>query len=323
MRLAALAALAAVLGGVLWVLWALSALRPLSGSAGGGNLAAALPPAERAAMAAGRVRFLDGLAACRMANRLARGRGRLALQNKEVLVVLNTPAVFRTARAPLGGKSDGERVRLITEAAIRLGARLIVDCTDADLARLTPAGWQSVRAAKQAGLWRMVVFDGAHHLPALAAAPELLLLPLLNAGGQRLIIHGYVRDALPLPVLQRTLRRSGSHPVLVTLPRLSLPLKENLPLGLVVRQALRQVAADGGAGAGTAEATGPLDVSPPRRAPRYGDEAGLPLSVWDILLRFPLALAGWPLPDFGPAAAEPQTDFGPASPRNPPRTAPG
>ncbi|HHW14680.1 MAG TPA: hypothetical protein GXX28_07075, partial [Firmicutes bacterium] len=236
---------------------------------------------------------------------------RPAVRTREVLVVLNTPAVFRTAQEPLGGKSDGERVRLITKAAIKLGARLMVDCTDADLARLTPAGWESIRAAKRAGLWRMVVFDGAHHLPALAADPEILLLPLLTAGGQRLIIHGYVRDAVPLPALRRLLVRIGADPALLAIPRLSLPLKENLPLRWVTLQALRRVAASGGT-AGRGQGTeGPPGVTarrhpgqglpaPPRRLPpRGGREAGLPLSVWDILLRFPFALVGGPLPDYG------------------------
>jgi hypothetical protein len=355
-----------------WVGWALSTLgvaAPEEGSLAA--LAARLTPAELAAIREGRVRIVDGTTACRLAagGRPPRsGAGRRA--SPEVLVVLNTPAVFRT-RTPLAGESgrragqdDGERVWAVTRAAVRLGARLLVDCTDADLARLTPLGWRSVLLAKRAGLWRMALFDGAHHLPALAADPELLLLPVLHAGRQPLIVHGYVRDALPLTALRRVLRATGREPVLLTIPRLSLPLKGNLPLRLVVLQVLRRLAeavpsspgrssrppddearrSGGGSGlagvavrAGAARLPGGIVLAagrageaelaltrapgggPPRQAwvaTSYGNfslfragppprrlqprpkvvELGWPVSVWDLLLRHPGALAGRPLP---------------------------
>lgn len=335
------------LGAMLWVVWALSAIRvaaPAEGSPAA--LAARLTPAERAAIREGRVRFLDGATACRLAARRAAFPGTSA-GGREVLVILNPPGV-----------GDGQRVLAVTEAAARLGARLMVDCTDADLARLTPSGWRSVLLAKRAGIWRMVVFDGAHHLPALAADPELLLLPVLTAGRQPLVVHGYVRDALPLAALRRVLRATGREPVLLTIPRLSLPLKEHLPLRLVALQVLRRLAeADppsppeepvrrSGRGrslagvvvkAGAAWLPGGIVLAAGRageaeqavrRVPggaavrrawvavSYGNfglfrpvppllhaeprpdvtEVGWPVSVWDLLLRYPGALVGQPLP---------------------------
>lgn len=329
------------------------------------RLAAQLTPGERASIRAGRVSFLDGRAAVRLAaaygGQPPRRGGR---SRRELLVVLNTPAVFRSG-------PDGPRVLDVTRAAVALGARLMVDCTDADLARLTAPGWESLLLAKRAGLWRLVVFDGAHHLPGLAADPELLLLPLLSAGGVSLIVHGYVRDALSLAGLRQVMRSAGRSPVLLTLPRVSLPLKETLPLEFVVRRALRLVDEGGeevpggpdrgrqtdspgeaalrGVVRGEAAARlpngvvlaarregdllsvarlvpgarGPVTAAwvgvshgtftlrrppapplPRRRAGAAGGDPGKtglvqlgwPVSVWDLLLRYPTALVGAPLP---------------------------
>lgn len=286
-------------GLTLWVVLALGALRVVAPTEGSLlALAARLTPAERKAIREGRVRFLDGLEACRLAARPTPAGA--PADRQEVLVILNPPGVFRTRGRWSGGGagvSDGERVWAITEAAIKLKARLMVDCTNADLARLTPAGWRSVLRAKQAGLWRLVVFDGAHHLPALAADPELLLLPILRSGREALIIHGYVRDALPLASLQRVLANTGLEPAILTIPRFSLPLKENLPLRLVALQVLRRVAERGA----------PLSPAGKPRQPgtRFSRRIALtgavgelkrPVCVWDVLLRYPAALAGQPLP---------------------------
>ncbi|MGE5623660.1 MAG: hypothetical protein ACM3UP_01390, partial [Methanocella sp.] len=375
---------AVLLGAGLWMGVALSLLRVDPGSAGAlRRLAAELTPGERQAVLAGRVRFLDGNAAVRLAEARPTGtstgerkpgRGR---DGREVLVILNTPGVFRRGsdggpRSGGGAVSDGQRVLAITRAAVRLGARLMVDCTDADLARLTPVGWESLLLAKRAHLWRLVVFDGAHHLPGLAADPEILLLPLLRTGGMDLIVHGYVRDALPLAGLRQVMQSAERSPLLLTLPRVSLPLKETLPLEFVALRILRLVA--GGSGVAPPRiSTGRREDSPPpgaslsgvvlgeaaarlpngvvlaaRRegAPirserllpgaresatrtwvgvshgnfallhppvppppgeRSGGAAGArpearlvqlgwPVSVWDLLLRYPAALAGAPLP---------------------------
>lgn len=286
-----MSALALLVAGVLvWTVTALSLIRVAPSSAGSRvALRAELTPAERGAIRDGRVRFLDGRVALRLADRLGKARpadpGR---DPREVLVILNPPA----ARA-----GSGERVLAITRAAVVLGARLMVDCTDADLARLTPEGRQSVLLAKRAGLWRMVVFDGAHHLPALASDPEILLLPVLTAGREPLVIHAFVRDALPLALLRRTLAAAGLEPLLLTLPRISLPLKEDLPLRLVALQALRRVAAEerragvsSGAGTGRRARAAGWTVQLPQGV------HGWPVSVWDLLLRYPTALAGRPLP---------------------------
>lgn len=319
---AAAAALAAGLA-----IWGLSGVRVLPETeASRAALWELLDPAERAAIRSGRVRFLDGREALRLMaaaakrgrtdkGRPSRGRPALGRRGREFLVILNIPEVFRTSGgqaargAPPGweGLPPGGRVLAVTQAAIRLGADLMVDCTAADLARLTPDGWRSVQLAKEEGIWRMVVFDGAHHLPSLAADPELLLVPVLAAGGTPLIAHGYVRDALPLAALRSVLGALGLEPLLVTVPRLSLPLKQALPLGLVVRQALRRL--ESGAGRRVQSGPGSAAARPGRRVavekvapghPRSSGtevlELGWPVSVWDLLLRYPATLAGWPFP---------------------------
>ncbi|MDI6871168.1 MAG: hypothetical protein QME79_07400 [Bacillota bacterium] len=376
-------------GAALWTAAGLATIRLFAPSRGSqAALSARLTPAERNAIRAGRVRFLDGRTACRLATGPPDG-GRGKRRNRaEVLVILNTPAVFRPggrlrgASGSGGGsggeEGDGERVLAVTRAAAKLGARLMVDCTDADLGRLTPAGWRSVLLAKRAGIWRMVIFDGAHHLPALAADPEILLLPVLRVGGEPLVIHGYVRDALPLAALRRVLAAAGLEPVMFTIPRLSLPLKEHLPLRLVVLEALgrmtgapapspagqpcrpgdrlplARIVVQGGAArlpgglllaarraggtgetweTGRAAAASPKDgparqawvgvsygtftlaaPSPSARAgggtadhPRHPPavvKLGWPVSVWDLLLRYPGALAGRPLPWSRPGGSE-------------------
>lgn len=311
-----------------WCGWGLARLQPRPGSeAALAALGAALTTAERAAILGGRLTVIDGQTALRWAK-----DGRTTEEGR-LVVIVNIPGVFR----PAG--DDGARVLAITEAAVRLKARLMVDCTDADLARLTPPGRQSVTLARRAGIWRLVVFDGAHHVPPLATRPELLLVPILRAGGWPLVVHGYVRDALPLPQLLTVLRALGSDPAVFTLPRLSLPLKEAWPLRLVAERVLYRVATapprrpwpprpgphpSAGDDPAVNLQAGPgylrlpdgrfvavtsyglfrpfsprsrlarLRLPPEaRRAPADLLRLGWPLSVWDLLLHHPAAVAGW------------------------------
>jgi hypothetical protein len=191
-------------------------------------LGESLDPDEIAAVRDERFVVLDGREAVEWA---ARGR---RLPFGRALIVVNPPEIFEG----VPNRARGRLIADITTAAIRLGATLMVDCTNADLARLEADGLRSIESAR-GRLWRMVVFDGAHHLPGLALRPEILLAPVTVVGQVSYINHGYVRDAVPWSDLVRTLDGVGTRPVVFALPRLSTPVKSKSPLGVLGREALR------------------------------------------------------------------------------------
>ncbi|MGE5578325.1 MAG: hypothetical protein ACM3TT_14165 [Syntrophothermus sp.] len=124
-------------------------------------------------------------------------------------------------------------------AAVRLGVRVVVEASDADAAQITPQGMAAAAYLKAHKVLRVVIFDGAHHLPGLRVPADVLLMPVMRypgpgvGGGELMVIHGYVRDALPLSWIISYLQRlpAEKRPVMVTIPRLGAFIKPAPAMG--------------------------------------------------------------------------------------------
>lgn len=155
----------------------------------------------------------------------------------KVIFIANTPHEF----AGLTWTQRVERLRQATAAAIKIGARVVVDSSASDQARTYPGGFDTVQETRQAGLVRVVIFDGGHHLSALALAPDLILVPVMHGGTNIYGVHSYLRDAIPLDTIRRLVRETGEVTTICTMPRLATTVKYPSPMGELARQCLEAV----------------------------------------------------------------------------------
>ncbi|MGE5558030.1 MAG: hypothetical protein ACM3WV_05385 [Bacillota bacterium] len=117
-------------------------------------------------------------------------------------------AVAYTPQCFIGKKRAESFLLRTSRKAAAIPAALVVDCSQADFLRRFGAGFTTIAVLRRAGVKRMVVFDGAHHLTGLALMPDLILLPVMDVGSERYICHGFVRDAVPLRYILHIIRRN-------------------------------------------------------------------------------------------------------------------
>ncbi|MDA8234103.1 MAG: hypothetical protein M0Z31_04710 [Clostridia bacterium] len=133
-----------------------------------------------------------------------------------VTIIANTPGDF----AGLSAKGRQRLLLNTTRAAIKLKARIMIDCSSADLARLSKEGQISLSLMKKHQIIRAVIFDGGHHLPSLALNPDLIIAPVFSLStGKTVITHGYVKDALPLSEVLNLSKKLGLTTTITTVPR--------------------------------------------------------------------------------------------------------
>jgi len=156
------------------------------------------------------------------------------------LIIVNTPYDYQ-------GKTMAQQLKLLAEstaAAEKLGAKLVIDSSTPDQLRATKQGYAGVLALKEAGIMRMVIFDGGHHLPTLALNPELAVMPVTKAqDGQTYINHPYLRDAISQAAVTEIVRDIKTDTILFEIPRLRAIVKPKSAMGEVARQALLQIGA--------------------------------------------------------------------------------
>lgn len=150
----------------------------------------------------------------------------------------------RLRRFPGGGAVLARILARQTRCDINRGARVIVDTTRADLARaFLPARSQTLNLRAH-GAIRVVVWDGAHHLPSLTLRPDILILPLLKGSrGHQWVCHGRMQDAVPLEDLRALLRSIGWQGWVVGVSRLTTLAKADQSLDHLVAGVLRTVGA--------------------------------------------------------------------------------
>jgi len=155
-----------------------------------------------------------------------------------ILIIANTPGDF----FGLDLNQRSELLLQTTLAAIKLNARIIIDCSSADLARMSSQGLASLSMVRKHKIIRVVIFDGGHHLPALALNPDLIIAPVaVKPTGEEMIIHGYVKDALPLKEVMGIANQLGLSTGIATVPRWGTVAKTRTTMaGLAVTSLLKQ-----------------------------------------------------------------------------------
>ncbi|MHB8171030.1 MAG: hypothetical protein ACYDG6_05750 [Thermincolia bacterium] len=133
-----------------------------------------------------------------------------------ILIIANTPGDFANLSYPMGS----QLLLQATLAAVQLNATIMIDCSSADLARLSNQGQNSLALMKKHKIIRGVIFDGGHHLPALALNPDIIIAPIFpQRRGENIIAHGYVKDAIPLDQVLNLCHQLGLTSTVATVPR--------------------------------------------------------------------------------------------------------
>lgn len=129
-----------------------------------------------------------------------------------------------------------------TAGEIAQGSRVVVDTTRSDLGRLTEPALGQAAEMKESGIIRMVVWDGAHHLPSLQLRPDVIVLPVMaDRSARQWVCHGSLRDAVPLDLLLELLDRIGWKGWVVAVPRLSTLAKADRSLAFLAGRVLHLI----------------------------------------------------------------------------------
>ena len=106
----------------------------------------------------------------------------------------------------------------------------VVECSALD-------GWHCTREGQTALLnlrknsYRVVVFDGGHHLPTLGLAPDLIIIPAAHGYA----VHSYMVDAIKVDTVVRLVRESNCPVAIVSVPRWMMVKNEQALAGVTAR----------------------------------------------------------------------------------------
>lgn len=125
--------------------------------------------------------------------------------------------------------------RQIMEDFLQSDSQVIVECSALD-------NWHSSREGSsyliplREKAYRVVIFDGGHHLPTLGLSPDIIIVPVYKGYAA----HGYMRDGMKVSVLLKLLRSSHSSSVLVAVSRWDLVKTEDSLEG-IAKQTLHRL----------------------------------------------------------------------------------
>ncbi|NLT20868.1 MAG: hypothetical protein GXY16_07710 [Syntrophomonadaceae bacterium] len=95
-----------------------------------------------------------------------------------------------------------------------LSCQAIVECSGMDAWHTTSAGQRYLNYMRNK-IYRVVVFDGGHHLPTLGTSPDIIIVPVFKGYA----VHSYMRDGMKVECLTTILKVIDSPSVVVTVPR--------------------------------------------------------------------------------------------------------
>ncbi len=113
--------------------------------------------------------------------------------------------------------------------------QVMVECSALDYWHSSDEG-SAYLPQLRAKAYRVVIFDGGHHLPTLGLAPDILIVPVYKGYA----VHGYMRDGMKVTRLLELLQSSHSQTILVTVSRWRLVKSENSLTG-ITQQILGQL----------------------------------------------------------------------------------
>lgn len=110
----------------------------------------------------------------------------------------------------------------------------IIECSGLDAWHTTREGVKYLHRIREKG-YRVVVFDGGHHLPTLGLAPDLIIVPVMDGYA----VHAYMLDGIKSDVIKQMAADIDSPSVIVTVPRWAL-VKNAASLNNITHRVLKE-----------------------------------------------------------------------------------
>jgi len=119
---------------------------------------------------------------------------------------------------------------------------VIIECSGLDTWHTTPAGSAYLPLIYRKA-YRVVIFDGGHHLPGVGLSPDIIIVPQYAGYAA----HGYMPDGMRVEKLRKLLVETGASSILVAVPRFRLVKTESSLTG-ITREILKEASfrEDGG-----------------------------------------------------------------------------
>jgi len=117
-----------------------------------------------------------------------------------------------SAHALIPSEDNNHQRRI--ESALESEPLALIESSAVDAWHTTSKGQQALGLIRKQA-YRVVVFDGGHHLPTLGLEPDILLIPALKDTA----VHSYMRDGISVQVLQQLLEKIDSPSVAVKVSR--------------------------------------------------------------------------------------------------------
>ena len=137
-----------------------------------------------------------------------------------------------SAHALIPSEDQDHHSRIVS--ALQTDPLALIECSAVDAWHTTTQGRAALSLIRDKA-YRVVVFDGGHHLPTLGLQPDILLIPALNDTA----VHTYMRDGISLQTLQQLLEKIDSPSVAVAVPRW-LVVKRPASLQTITERIIRQ-----------------------------------------------------------------------------------
>lgn len=125
---------------------------------------------------------------------------------------LNVPVPERNIAAVVPG--TGEDYPQILDGFLEKGYRVIVECSGLDAWHTTLPGRTYLRKMHK-NTYRVVVFDGGHHLPTLGMEPDIIIIPRTNGYAA----HAHMVDGMKVERITALAREAGCPAVIASVPR--------------------------------------------------------------------------------------------------------
>jgi hypothetical protein len=97
---------------------------------------------------------------------------------------------------------------------MRSDAQMIVECSGLDSWHTSREGSGRLTALQKKA-YRVVIFDGGHHLPTLGMAPDIIIVPAFKGYA----VHGYMQDGMRVDKILEILKANHIPTVLATVSR--------------------------------------------------------------------------------------------------------
>lgn len=110
--------------------------------------------------------------------------------------------------------------QILDEFLVNEGNALI-ECSSLDSWHCTQIGNEYLQKVREKA-YRMVIFDGGHHLPTLGMEPDIIILPVLNDYA----IHSYMLDGIKVNIILDIVKEIKAPIIIVKVPRWAMVKQE-------------------------------------------------------------------------------------------------